>query len=118
MLKTLLGVIVLAGAPATAALADDRDGRPIWNHSEAHGEHYDYHDEVGREHEDAHEEGFYNRRDHRAYHRALRREHRDFHDDHPNTRHDHYRYYQGIPWYGQDYYAHPRYDYGYYRWGW
>jgi hypothetical protein len=86
-----IGASLLAGAmllaiPALPASAHDEYDR----HARDPARHGNFHYDVGRAHQPAHEEGFYSRSEHRAYHRALRGLHREFHEDHPGTRHDHY----------------------------
>jgi hypothetical protein len=90
--RVLTATAVLAlSAAVTPALAHDDSDSYYRRHARDHAEHRQFHYDVGRAHERAHEDGFYSHSEHRAYHRALRDQHRDFHEDHPGTRHDHYR---------------------------
>lgn len=120
MLKKMLfasSVLALA-LPASGAMAQGYYGQ----HARDHEEHGDFHDEVDEAHAQAHEEGFYSRREHKAYHRALRGVHGEFHDEHPDTRHDGYRlpqrrssgYYGYQPFSGYSSYGgDPAYGYSY-----
>ena len=95
MLKKMLFVTSLfaLAVPAGGAMAQNYYGSDRYDgqHARDHEEHGDIHDEVDEAHAEVHQEGFYNRREHKAYHRALGDVHREFHDEHPDTRHDGYR---------------------------
>ena len=95
MLRQLLLAAAVMIVPAGSAYANDDNDNNYQNsrgdHRQDHREHRGFHGDVNEEHEEAHDEGFYSRRDHKRYHREVRRDHNGFHYEYPNTRHREYR---------------------------